>query len=1188
MDFKIEDFFPLYPENDKKKFPKGSLNVINMLKEFTDNRLDTIEILPTEPGEATKHQVVIKRLLSGYTQFDALLLVHEMGTGKTCSAIQAIEQNFIDARNGLFNNVLENDSMYLNENTLRVIGPGLNGAIILTRGKTLMNNFMDELVNRCTKIYSSSGNKKLKMRNIRDDNEISKASKKLFSKFYSFYTFEIFAKTVKKMTPSEIVSKFDNKIIVIDESHNLRPKQDQTLIDQKKMKDVEKLDIYIEIHRFLHTLKNKKVLLLTGTPMKDGPQEIASLMNLILPLTRQMPTHKNFLKEYFPPNQLKKNFDELGDEEEFLKNGGEDMKHTEKFKKQIYGCVSFLKAMDSTVKKVMVGEKIGTLKHYNVVPKYMSDFQTQIYSEAYIQDKNEKGIYNNSRQASRFVFQDGTYGSEGFKNNIIENSGKHFRLGPALKRAITEKSIFINDSSLTDEQRELIYLENIRRMSVEYAYILKSILDATRNGELSIVYNDAVRGSGLIVLTLLLEMFGFVKNNGSTKIKKSYGIFSNETTSVKEIRMLQKIFNSDNNMNGAIMPVIFGSRVIAEGLTFKNVIHEHVVPHWNGSETEQVIARGWRLGSHEALLNKWQEGGKKGKKPQLNVYRHVVIPSLNMSSLNMSSLNMSSSNRGSIKSIDLIMYEVSEKKDIAISKVLRCLKEVAIDCQLFKKRNEKDASFDNQRECEYEKCNYVCDDSGPISNTASINYQTIYFREDALLMFKMLETHYKTRFVSTLDEIIEMYKFFPKHSVTDTEVIQLLYEIVSNNIPIKNVYGYPCYLYENHNVFFLVDHTLPFPSADDIFLAYYSKHPQLYVKTDFPNVPGSKYFQNVTWFNIVLNDYFESLIPLALRELNDLDTPSSNIDDISKKLISLPNDVQQRIIEVAVSAKILERYCKVNNSLPPLPLQLSKEWNERGQKNIFCNKNRFRTIILDHYKNYYRIDDIDSFKMAIVWFLSDIVEERAKERCLYGSSLTGVKIGRPEQSGKNKFTGIERPLWNEWKTCSKKERERVEIEKSLIWKKYETPLGYYGLWNPKLNEFCIRDITQNISTNNKEITKKDKRSVPSGKRCINWTKPALTQLATIAIDIPIPAGAVLPTIEDAIEEVKENRYLLDLIPNKNLNNAGNGGKLDDLIIRLAFWYKLSRSNICVHLREWFEKNNLLVEDNSCGVQTKRK
>ncbi len=80
------------------------------------------------------------------------------------------------------------------------------------------------------------------------------------------------------------------------------------------------------------------------------------------------------------------------------------------------------------------------------------------------------------------------------------------------------------------------------------------------------------------------------------------------------------------------MPVIFGSRVIAEGLTFKNVIHEHVVPHWNGSETEQVIARGWRLGSHEALIRNGKQNGQVGKKPQLNVYRHVVIPSSLLSS----------------------------------------------------------------------------------------------------------------------------------------------------------------------------------------------------------------------------------------------------------------------------------------------------------------------------------------------------------------------------------------------------------------------------------------------------------------------------------------------------------------------------------------------------------------------------
>ncbi len=54
--------------NSKTRFEIGSLDVINTLKEFTDNRLDAIEILPTKPGEATKHQIVIRRLLSGYTQ----------------------------------------------------------------------------------------------------------------------------------------------------------------------------------------------------------------------------------------------------------------------------------------------------------------------------------------------------------------------------------------------------------------------------------------------------------------------------------------------------------------------------------------------------------------------------------------------------------------------------------------------------------------------------------------------------------------------------------------------------------------------------------------------------------------------------------------------------------------------------------------------------------------------------------------------------------------------------------------------------------------------------------------------------------------------------------------------------------------------------------------------------------------
>ncbi len=65
--------------------------------------------------------------------------------------------------------------------------------------------------------------------------------------------------------------------------------------------------------------------------------------------------------------------------------------------------------------------------------------------------------------------------------------------------------------------------------------------------------------------------------------------------------------------------------------------------------------------------------------------------------------------------------------------------------------------------------------------------------------------------------------------------------------------------------------------------------------------------------------------------------------------------------------------------MPPLPAQLSKEWIERNQKSVFVKRKHSEQSFGITIKTYYRIDGVDSFKMAIVWFLSDIVEERAKK-----------------------------------------------------------------------------------------------------------------------------------------------------------------------------------------------------------------
>ena len=94
-------------------------------KEFYDIRLEKTESFPEKPGMLLNHQKIIARFLSSYTIYDRLLLLHEMGTGKTCSAVGAIEQ-------------------------IRKEHRGFTGALYLASGQGLLDKFKNELIFKCT------------------------------------------------------------------------------------------------------------------------------------------------------------------------------------------------------------------------------------------------------------------------------------------------------------------------------------------------------------------------------------------------------------------------------------------------------------------------------------------------------------------------------------------------------------------------------------------------------------------------------------------------------------------------------------------------------------------------------------------------------------------------------------------------------------------------------------------------------------------------------------------------------------------------------------------------------------------------------------------------------------------------------------------------------------------------------
>ena len=86
--------------------------------------------------------------------------------------------------------------------------------------------------------------------------------------------------------------KYNNKIIVIDEVHNLRIQNEKGTSEVENKKPG--LHLYEQYWKFLHTVNDCKILLLSGTPMYDSVEEIASVMNLLLPEDKQLQTGEEF------------------------------------------------------------------------------------------------------------------------------------------------------------------------------------------------------------------------------------------------------------------------------------------------------------------------------------------------------------------------------------------------------------------------------------------------------------------------------------------------------------------------------------------------------------------------------------------------------------------------------------------------------------------------------------------------------------------------------------------------------------------------------------------------------------------------------------------------------------------------------------------------------------------------------
>ena len=710
----ILDFLPNYPSIDEPDF---------FQKIFQKEEFNT-HILSKEYGETDQefldHQIFISKLLSSYTLYDSLLLFHEMGTGKGGVAFATSER-------------------ILSENN------GINKIFVLTNSENVLSNLKNELIFKFSqgKYIPDDYQYMPQRQKTTSKNKILQLNNYFFIKFYDI-SYEI-----SNSTDEQLIDKFNNSFFIIDEIHNIK----------EKNRGETDIDKYNEMKKLLHLLPNKKVLLMTGTPMTDKASEIASILNLILPKNKRFKSDgrlsiaQSFDKKYFKNNKLQLNVDD--------------------FTNKIKGIISYLKSTQQINKKY-IGQLHPKLKYFITYNLELEGIQAEKYKESYILDKNSTleideedkvGLYNNSRQSISAVYPDGSYGTNSNSNSLSGfdkyidldsvNSGTH--------DVYKFKTQYYNDFG---------NLENLKQLSRKYYEIIKSISE--NDNMCHFVYCKLVNGSGIVLLTLLLEKYlGYKRYTPSLSSKglstedNRYILLSSDT-SVEMKSKLIKEFNQEKNKNGKFIRIIFGTFVIKEGLSFYHMQKVHIItPHWNFSETEQIIARAIRYDSHKFLP----------KDTLIEIMLYVCT------------------SRNS-ESIDVIMYEKAEEKDVKIKSVEKILKENAIDCQLFKERNDRSNDIDYSRNCEYDICEYKCADIDLTNIDIDKVTQNIYYRTNELI--SIIQQLYKKYFYILLPSFLS---FFNKNTLF--EILMSLNYIIDNQIIIKNKYGIDSYLKHDNDIFYL-------------------------------------------------------------------------------------------------------------------------------------------------------------------------------------------------------------------------------------------------------------------------------------------------------------------------------------------------------------------------------------------------
>ena len=241
------------------------------------------------PFSLMTHQKIVRDYVNLYTPYRGLLLYHGLGSGKTCSSIAIAEgmksnkKIIVMTPASLRVNYIEElkkcgDMMYRKNQFWEFISTKDNPQLIeiLTSVLSLSIEYIRKnggawLVN----IKKPSNFDSL---TAEQKESLDKQIYQMISYKYKFINYNGLRKShLEVLTEGGKINPFDDKVIIVDEAHNFVSR----IVNKLTRADAILNTLSGKLYNYLMEAKNCKIILLTGTPIINYPNEIAILFNIL-------------------------------------------------------------------------------------------------------------------------------------------------------------------------------------------------------------------------------------------------------------------------------------------------------------------------------------------------------------------------------------------------------------------------------------------------------------------------------------------------------------------------------------------------------------------------------------------------------------------------------------------------------------------------------------------------------------------------------------------------------------------------------------------------------------------------------------------------------------------------------------------------------------------------------------------